>query len=259
MNSNGLSTQILIALTNHLQDAVFAVEEGCFIFVNQRVTDLFGYSELDIIGQPILDFVFEEDQPLVAARYKARLMGEQVESEYSFRIVTKSGEVREVNMRVGLTQDDEHSTTLIGSLQDITDAVQTRAALEHSQADIESILNNMPDVFYRTDMNGVITLMSPSCHEVIGYTPEEMIGRPMVDFYCDASDRERIVQALTEGEGKAQLVEACLRHKDQSSVWISTNAYIRYDDAGEAICIEGSHATTLSARHSRNDWEAGEI
>ncbi len=235
----GIPTFVLSALLNQLQDAVFVIESGNFCFVNNQVTELFGYPESALISLPFIGLVHEEDREMVMERYHARRSGEKVPDEYSFRIVTQAGEVREVNMRVGLLKGDDGRLFSIGSLQDVTEQRQTRQALAHSQADIASILNNMPDVFYRADMQGVITMMSPSCHEAIGYFPEEMIGRPMADFYCDPEDRERVVQALVEGGGKARHVEACMVHKDGSHIWVSTNAHTRVDSEGKPVCVEG--------------------
>lgn len=111
--------------------------------------------------------------------------------------------------------------------------------LFHSAEDLESLLNNLPDVFYRTDMNGVVTLISPSVKGVLGYQPEEMQGKFLKDFYCTPGEREKIVQALIKGNGKASQVEAWLKHKDGTPVWISTNAYVRFDDRHEPMYVEG--------------------
>jgi len=44
---------------------------------------------------------------------------------------------------------------------------------------------------------------------------------------------------LQEGKGQVRHVEACLRHKNGSGVWISTNAYMRLDEQGQTIGVEG--------------------
>lgn len=252
MPDGTLSSPKLYALLNHLQDAVFAIEGGKFVFVNKQVTRLFGYSEAELLSRPIIDYIHEDDREMVMARYAARQHGDPVPDEYAFHIVTKSGAVRVVNMRAGTVQNDDGSVTSIGSLQDITEQRRTQRALAHSQADIASILNNMPDIFYRTDMQGIITLMSPSCVEAIGYSPEEMIGRPLANFYCDPREREKVVQAIVEGGGQARQVEACLVHKDGSAIWISTNAYIRLDAEGRPVCVEGI-ARNISERKAMEE------
>lgn len=234
-----LPTPILYALLNQLQDAVFVIEDGMFIYVNPQVVALIGFPESALLSRPFSDFIHDDDREMVIARYRARCRGEKVPHEYSFHVVTQTGAIREVNMRVGVVTEEQGRIITIGSLQDITEQRKTQLALAHSQADIASILDNMPEVFYRTDMEGLITMMSPSCREEIGYTPEEMVGRPMAEFYCDPTEREGIVQALMAGEGKARQVEACMLHKSGHPIWVSTNAHIRFDEDGRPLCVEG--------------------
>jgi len=234
-----IPTKIFHALMKQLHDAVFVIKNGRFVFVNQRTTELFGFSESELLSCPIFEFVHEDDKELVRNRYKARLNGESVPSAYSFKISTKSGETRKVSINVEIIEDDSGMATSIGSLIDITECENTKEALMHSKEDFESLLNNLPDIFYRTNMEGVLTKISPSVKNALGFTPEEMIGKPLRDFYKSPEEREKIVLALKEGKGKAKHVEAWLRHKNGSPVWISTNAYIRLDENNEPLWIEG--------------------
>jgi len=238
MNKETLSKELLIALIDHLQDAVFAIRDGRFIFINRQLAAIFGYPEEELLKRPITDFIYEEDREMVLERYRARQRGENVASVYDFRINNGAGQVHNVRMRAGILHANQQVIS-VGSLQDITDQIHTMSALAESRADIQSILNNMPDVFYRTDMNGVITLISPSCEEALGYSAEEMQGQPMARFYCNPEDRERVLSELRENQGKAHQVEACMRHRDGSQRWISTNAYIRYGADHQPIGVEG--------------------
>ncbi|MCW8907508.1 MAG: diguanylate cyclase [Sedimenticola sp.] len=238
MNKDTLPKELLIALMDHLQDAVFAIRDGHFIFVNKQLTTLFGYPEDELLNRPITDFIYDADREMVMERYRARQRGEKVTSVYDFRINTGDGEVRSVRMRAGILRH-ANQVISVGSLQDITDRIDTMSALAESRADIQSILNNMPDVFYRTDMNGTITLISPSCEEALGYTAEEMQGQPMARFYCNPEDRVRVLDELRDNDGKAHQVEACMQHRNGSQRWISTNAYIRFGADHQPIGVEG--------------------
>ncbi|MGM0594306.1 MAG: PAS domain-containing protein [Pseudomonadota bacterium] len=234
-----LSHHTLHALLDHLQDSVFIIEGGRFSFVNNQAAQLLGYTREAILDRPFTNFIHEDDRQLVLQRYTSRRRGEATPSEYTFRVVCKNGQVRDVRMRVGNVVDESGELVSLGSLQDITEQKQTRLALKHSQDDIASLLNNMTDVFYRTDMQGVITFVSPATEQSIGYTPEEMIGRKLSDFYYYPEDREKVIQALIKAEGRAIQIESQLRHRDGNPIWVSTNAYLRLDCDTSPACIEG--------------------
>jgi len=239
VTSGELTLKKLKTLLNHLHDGVFSIEDGLMVYANQALATLIDYPLDEILQQPFTRFVFEGDLEKVVSYYQARLQGENVPHEYEFRMRSKQGQAIDVRINVGVSVAKDGLRTSIGTLKDMREEKRTRRDLARSRHDIESILDNMPDVFYRTDMQGLITLMSPSCKEALGYAADEMIGRPLASFYCTPSERETILDALREGKGRARHVEACLIHKDGSRVWISTNAYMRLDENGQAIGVEG--------------------
>jgi len=237
--NSGLTPSKLKTLLDHLQDAVFSIEDGLMVYANQALSTLIDYPLDEILRQPFTRFVFKEDIEKVVNYYQARLRGENVPHEYEFRMRSKQGKAIDVRINVGVSVAKDGLRTSIGTIRDLRETKRTMRDLARSRHDIESILDNMPDVFYRTDMQGLITLMSPSCKETLGYEADEMMGQPLAGFYCTPSEREIILNALKEGKGKARHVEACLTHKNGSKVWISTNAYMRLDENGQAIGVEG--------------------
>lgn len=228
-----------MTLLDHLHDGVFSIENGLMVYANQSLATLVDYPLDEVLQQPFTRFVYEADLDRVTSYYQARLRGADVPHEYEFRMRSKQGAPIDVRINVGVSVAEDGLRTSIGTLKDLRETKRTMRDLAKSQRDIESILQNMPDVFYRTDLQGLITLMSPSCQEVLGYAADEMIGRPLADFYCTPTEREKILKALQEGKGQARHVEACLRHKNGSGVWISTNAYMRLDEQGQTIGVEG--------------------
>jgi len=75
--------------------------------------------------------------------------------------------------------------------------------------------------------------MSPSCKEVLGYDADEMIGRPLAKLYCTPAEREKILNALREGNGHAGTSKPACGIEMAPGVWISTNAYMRLDEQGQ--------------------------
>jgi PAS domain S-box-containing protein len=231
-----LSYRVLI---DHLQDGIFVVEDRILVYVNQCLADMTGYPVSDLIGRPFHELIYIEDQTFIQERYRARLSGENVPEQYDIRLSTAAGSVIYCSVSIGLSKNQQGHTLTIGSIRDVTRQKAAQAELEASKAELKSILDQLPDVFYRTDMQGIITMISPSCFDVLGYRQEEMLGSNLADYYETPQARQKIVQAIADGGGKATQVETGLRHKDGTIIWISTNAYIRFGNDGLPSYVEG--------------------
>ena len=129
--------------------------------------------------------------------------------------------------------------TSIVVFADVTEQMEIAERLRNTEKEFQTILNNMPDVFYRTDAQGFITMISPACIEAIGYTPEELIGTKMVDLYVEPEQRGKILEQLVAAKGKSTQVEAFMKRKDGKIVWISTKAFLRMDENGTPTGVEG--------------------
>ncbi len=74
-----------------------------------------------------------------------------------------------------LNHDDSFSRHISGN------KIEFKAPRNPWDADAKyrAIFNNMRDVIYRTDANGILLDMSPSGSRHLGYTMEEIIGSPV--------------------------------------------------------------------------------
>lgn len=102
-----------------------------------------------------------------------------------------------------------------------------------------SLVDNSPDLLYRTDSNGIITYISGSVYKLSGYTVEEAIGMNMArQVYLNPEDRFQFLNLLKE-KGFVRNYQALLKRKDGSVWWASTNAHYLFDDSGEIYGVEG--------------------
>jgi PAS domain S-box-containing protein len=112
-------------------------------------------------------------------------------------------------------------------------------ALEQSEASHRSVIENISDVYYRTDREGRLVMASPSALAVLGYDSlEEILGRPIESFWDKPAERERLLE-LIDRDGCVRDFEVVLTRKDGSPVVVSTSSgYLRGAD-GEILGVEG--------------------
>ena len=139
---------------------------------------------------------------------------------------------------------------------DIGMAVERLRAIDRiatSERELATILQNMQDTYYRTDQDGRIVRASESATKLLGYTPDEMLGMRLADFYVDADGRERFQAALKAAGGLLRNYEAALQHRDGSVLWVSTNAQYVRDADGRVIGIEGTTRDVTERKRAENN------
>ena len=85
------------------------------------------------------------------------------------------------------------------------------------------ITDNMSDMIRFTDMNGKILYYSPSHEKILGYSPEDRVGKNIEDFWHQ-EDRERIHEELRNALTSKSLgkIDYRIRHADGHYVWLET-------------------------------------
>jgi PAS domain S-box-containing protein len=104
---------------------------------------------------------------------------------------------------------------------DITDRKKVEETLQESEEKYRRIVENTTNVIMVTQPDGIISYLSPSSKEIMGYSPEELIGTNPMIFYPD--DIKKVQQALSralQGE-KGQNFEYRILTKGRAIKWVS--------------------------------------
>ena len=138
----------------------------------------------------------------------------------------------------------------IVALRTKTEHTEIEAQIRHSEQELRAILDSMQDTCYQVDKNGTVTRVSSAVHQLIGFTPEEIIGTRLADLYVDPQGREKFLRALTKSGGQISNYEAQLRCKSGKIIWVSTNAHFNLNKQGQVIGIEGTTRDVTERRQS---------
>ncbi|MEN6396352.1 MAG: PAS domain S-box protein, partial [Methanoregula sp.] len=99
-------------------------------------------------------------------------------SKREYRIIRGDGEIRRIEMCVGVTKDAEGRTIKThGVNQDVTERENAKEALRESEEKFRSFVENSNDILYSTTPEGIFTYISPKLTELTGQNTSEILGK----------------------------------------------------------------------------------
>lgn len=116
-----------------------------------------------------------------------------------------------------------------------------QVALAEREAQFRLLAENSSDMISRHDLRGYFIYVSPVCQTIVGYQPEELIGKEILPF-IHPDDAESVLRLLDSSrwEGASAAVPYRARHKNGEYVWLETTARVLYDQNNKATEIQAS-------------------
>jgi PAS domain S-box-containing protein len=116
--------------------------------------------------------------------------------------------------------------------------LERTAELARVNEEYQNLFENFQDVFYRTDNDGKIILISPSIEKVFGFGVGEVLLSQINRLYRFPEQRMDFLTSLAE-KGYVENFETEMIKKEGSTIWISANSHYYRDKFGNVLGIEG--------------------
>src|ERR1700687_236130 len=215
--------------------------QGIILWVNAAFTRTTGYSADEVIGQtPRLLKSGEHSPDFYRELWSTISSGRSWTGDMTNRRKNGTVYVEEQTITSVLDAAGEPAY-FIAVKQDRTLRRRADDALRHSEARYRLLAENISDVIGFYDLNMNTIYVSPSVHRLQGYTPDEVIARPMMDHLA-AGSRELAVRVLQEeleiersGRGdraRSRTVELEVLCKDGRTVWTESRITAVRSQAG---------------------------
>ncbi|MBN2733383.1 MAG: PAS domain S-box protein [Methanomicrobiaceae archaeon] len=221
------------AMLNFSSDMVAVVDsELNIVQVNDALCSLLEVKRCDIIGKelrnsPLVGF----DHPLINERLKFALEGEETVDEIK---IVKINEECYYRIRIIPTVLNDSSSGITIMLEDTTEERRAREALEKSEKNFRSLVEEIKDAIWNIDEEGRFVYASPMTEEILGTGIDGIIGKPLFDFIDENSVglfKDCILKA--EKNGNSKLIECSLKNASGKSVKIESSICPIFDELGD--------------------------
>ncbi len=168
------------ALVENAADAFFLHDsKGVIVDVNQAACESLGYTREELLRMSVQD---------VETAFATENIAELWDKEVPSRPVTingvhrrKDGTTFQVEVRVGLL--DINGTQLMLALaRDVSERKRAEGVLRESEERFRALTESTSDWIWETDSEGSYTYSSPQVKDILGYSPEEIIGKKAFDL-----------------------------------------------------------------------------
>lgn len=210
--------------------------EGVIVTANRAACDQIGGRRDQIEGHPVDRFLEPSKETTGAVE---DIMGQGQIANCRMEMHTLKERCLPVILsRAPLLDRYGESTGTVIVAKDIRTMVAAETALRQSQQRYRDLVENINDVIYTVDMVGVITYMSPRIRELIGYSPEELVGRSMADV-VPAEDHGRLISHFKQVLGNAtSAAEGRMLKKEGGTVWVSASGR-PIVETGKIVGVQG--------------------
>ena len=210
-----------------------------FLEVNEAALRSYGWSRDEFLAMSLRDIrppssLGELDALLAATPDRDRHASQALHR-------TKSGTLRRVEIHSYPLEFDGHSARMV-LVHDITDRIAADAALLNSEQKYRSLIEQLQDVFFRTDPQGLWSFLNPAWTTLTGHPVEESLGTHYL-AYVHPSDRAALLDAfrpLGDGSEKSMIVEARYFRRDGGYRWVEVGARAVIDEHGGVAGTSGT-------------------
>jgi diguanylate cyclase (GGDEF)-like protein/PAS domain S-box-containing protein len=245
------------------QGVVVRDGQGTIVDVNPAAEQVLGRTRAELIGRRTVtdgDGVHLDGTALPqqqSASSVALATGCDVFGQL-FGMTMPGGELRFISVNARALREDGRVTGVVSTFVDVTEQQQVVAALAESEKRFRLLAENASDLITSIDPQGLRTYVSPSCRSLLGYEPEELIGKVAVEI-VHPDDQPRIrdyFRAVFDQEpAKA---EARLRHKSGHWVWMETRGRAVRDADGTVVELQTVARDITAERHAAEELREAE-
>ncbi|GGO00679.1 PAS domain S-box protein [Saccharibacillus kuerlensis] len=131
---------------------------------------------------------------------------------------------------------------------DVTNEYNDRQKLMESSEAYQVLTESTRELVTQSTLSGQLLYASPSVKTLIGYEPEEMVGRHRSEFYHP--EELELMENLSLEDAQGQIFMRRIRHKEGRYLWFETMFRILHGPNGEADTILGiGREVTTSKMH----------
>ncbi len=195
--------------------------EGNLLYVTPSVARILGYEARDVLGKNIMSFVHPDDLERVLEAFGRAIRMPGTLDPLVLRVRHSDQSWRVVEAASNNLLDDPSVAGIVHNMRDITARHEAEMAVRLNERKLRAYLDEATDLIWTIDLQGRLTSVNAMACAVLGYTAEELVGRPALELVASERVPELAVALAEVIQGHSiEQVEAEVITKQGNRVWL---------------------------------------
>ena len=224
-------------ILNRVSDAVVGIDsEHHIVYLNQAAEQLYNIKLEEFLGRHLeeaYDYRWlnpeDEQASYDALSATGAWQGENIH-------IKNNGEEIFVESSVSVLSDNHgENIGFLAVIRDITKRKRAEIALQASEERFRSLIEISSDWVWEVNEYGFLTYASPKVFNILGYTPQEIIGQTPFDLMApwETQRLSKVINSFVREKQPFKNLENINLHKDGHSVVVETSGVPIFDASGE--------------------------
>lgn len=179
--TQGINLYRFIVENSHI--GIFIIDDQYrIVYGNNELVHIMGYPLDEVIGRDFRNFIAADNKTEVTDRYTRRQKGEILPHRYEVNTFRKDGVPKTVEISVAVTRSFADRTLSVVQVFDITERKQMEAELLKSRKKYHDIFQNVFDLIFIHDLDGVFLETNAQYVIKMGGTRDFLQGKNIREF-----------------------------------------------------------------------------
>jgi diguanylate cyclase (GGDEF)-like protein/PAS domain S-box-containing protein len=212
--------QLRLLAENSTDMILIVRHDGKRVYASPACRTLLGWEPEEMLQITSRQAIHPEDVGFLEERDSR---GAERPTTYTYRMLRKDGSyvwVESVSRALPTAPGQPQERLVV--VRDIDLRVAAERRLKESESRHRLLAENSADMVFQMDLHLVRQYVSPACQEILGYAPEELIGKKAFGAVHpdDAEHVAFLFQSVLRGRSERAVVVNRMRHRDGNWIWV---------------------------------------
>ncbi len=222
-------------MINTTSDTIFVFEPatGKAIRWNNSFSDVSGYTNEEIVSMKAPDSYYSEED-LEQATKAIKKISEEGEVTVEMSLISKDGRSIPFEYRARSFSTSDGRDLIVSYGRDITERKEAERQLRESKEKFRALVETTSDWIWEVDHNNIYKYVSPKAKDLLGYEPEELIGKTPFDTMLpdEKQSIREMFESIKQSKNSFTGLENICITKNGEKIVIETSGVPIFDEKG---------------------------